>query len=307
MKKMFGILIILLIAISFSNMENFAIGQESSHTTNASVIGNAPYIEVLECYVVIFDEAEGQYWNSSTGTGVRSDSYMYESEYLEINAYITDPDGFFSQVPGAPSHSVEGIIRDITNYHSTPLNYVDMVDDDTALFRGNIYLYNSGMQDIGRVNITCYDNVDDTPASNNDPTIYYPLYINPLTAVTFNPDQVNWTGLTKGTELQIADDNPYLLNFEATCLEQDVDIGYDLLIRGDNLTSDPGPIIPIAFMNCTLNEGSYQSLSDVYTAINIAKIIANTGQNLNFYLSIPSSISAGDYSGNIDIQIDPEP
>lgn len=302
MKKIYGKIIILLIAICLIFMGNFAIGQESTYTTNASVLGTAAYIE--DGYISILDYYYAELWNSSTGSGLRSDSYIEDAagEVLEINAYITDPDGFY--FGEYITHNVEGIIRDINISHSITLNYIRMIDTDTALFRNYITISNSGTQDVSAVNITCYDIYDN---SSDETEIFSPLYVNPITSVTFSPDQVNWTGLYKGTDRQASGYNPYVLTFSATCDNLPVSVGYNLSIRGTDLTiTGSSDLIPINKMNCTLNSGADQSVTYAYELLNSLKLIANTGQNLDFYLSVPGNTPVGDYSGSIDLQIERE-
>ena len=306
MKKVYGIIITLLIVFSFSSIENFALGQESTtHLTNASVVGYIPLIE--DGYIVITNNDYMELWNSSTGTGIRSDSYIEEaaSERLLIYAYITDEDGFYFYE--VASHTVQAILRDISYYHGTTLSYVGMVDSDTALFTGEITIDNSMLQDIAKVNITCYDRLDYVPASNNDTEIFSPLYVNPITSSSFSPNEVNWTGLYKGTMQQGSDDNPYDHTFSATCLGQTVKVGYNLSIRGGDLGNyNESYFIPIGNMYCSFDGSEYYSLSYSYIQLNTIKIIANNNKNLDFYLSVPVDTPSGSYSGYIDLQIEPE-
>lgn len=287
----------MLIAFSFLSMKNFAIGEET-YPTNATVLGTAP---LIDGYVVIMSNNNRELWNSSTSDGVRSDSYIEEAagEKLQIYAYITDADGFYTG-----SHTVEGVLRDITNGHSTTLYLEMLIDTTTALFTGEITIYNSMAQDIAKVNITCYDYDDNILVENN---IFSLLYVNPITSSSFNPDQINWAGLYKGTDLNEADGNPYVHTFSATCLGDSVNVGYNLSISGTDLVDGQQVnSIPIENMSCSFDNGDIQSLSESYTQLNLLKLSANLDKNLDFSLSVPADTPKGSYSGSINLLIEPE-
>jgi len=294
MKKNLSAIIVCIVTMAFVTT---AYALDDPYGTYVSIGDSEPTI--ISSNVVIKDQFDNTLWDLSQTQNPRSDSYIMNTEKINVSVIIEDLDG----EPEPASYNLNAIVvDDNTEYEEYYFNlqfshYTNSPENTQALYHGEITIDHGQCQHT----IYLYDS-DFFPYE----VIFNPLYINPYMTSSLEPSSINWTDLSLGDQNILSDNNPFFYTVKGMCFDTGqnqipVDVDYDLGISGTDMTHTTNQQynIPASNIEYSMSSGSYVSLQLYPEDDYIGQYVSYSSIEFNFRISIPIDIPKGEYTGDI--------